>query len=238
MSRVRGFTIVELGVVLVLFVLLVTLFLILAGISRRSTGGSWQIHNMTQLRGIQQGMVIFAQSNKAGSEMGWYPGVSRDGVIEQTDPGAKLKILLDANAFTPDFIIHPWDTDKQPWQEGDGELTTDHYSYAMLRVEDVERDKGRYMEWRETINTSAVVLSDRNTKTGDARGSIWTDGEMDWRGTVVRNDNSTSFESSHIIEDTQYHDGERNEQDDLFAAEGAFDAMMTYGKPAENTPQP
>ncbi len=237
MSRVRGFTIVELGVVLVLIVLLVTLFLMLVA-GFRSPRSPRKIQNSTQLRVIQQGMVFFAQSNMAGSEMGWYPGVSPEGKIEQTDPVAKFKILLDANAFMPEYIIHPNDIDKQPWQEGDGELTTDHYSYAMLRVEDAERDKGRYNEWRDTINTSAVVLSDRNTKTGDARGSIWTDGEMDWRGTVVRNDNSTSFESSHIIQDTQYHDGERNKQDDLFAADGAFDAMMTYGKPAENTPQP
>ncbi len=234
MSRVHGFSIVDVAVVLVVIVIAASLCLAADENNRRA---AQQAQNSTQLRGIHQGMVIFAQPNKVGVQEGWFPGVSAEGKIEQTDHGAKFKIMLNSNLFVSEYIISPPDKDKKAWEKGDGELTADHYSYAMLRVEDAERDKGRHMEWRETINSGAIVISDRNTKAGDARGSIWTDEDKEhkgWQGHTTRNDNSTSFEESHIVKGTQYHDAEHNEQDDLFAAEGAFDAMMTYGKPAEN----
>jgi len=110
-------------------------------------------------------------------------------------------------------------------------MTHAHHSYAMLQIEDPHEDEGRYKEWSETINTAAVVLSDRNTRKGEGRGSIWTtDPKAGWSGTVTRNDNSTSFEKSSVIAGTKYHTGNANDKDDLFEAEGAFDAMMTFAK--------
>ncbi len=48
------------------------------------------------------------------------------------------------------------------------------------------------MEWKETVNTDAILLADRAIGDGNdpsARSSVWTDpGSGHWRGSVVRND--------------------------------------------------
>ncbi len=55
-------------------------------------------------------------------------------------------------------------------------------------------------EWKETINTQAILLGDRAVGDGSdpaTRSSVWTDlGSGDWRGSLIRNDGSTSFESN------------------------------------------
>jgi type II secretory pathway pseudopilin PulG len=229
----HGFSIIEVLVMMAVVLIAASLCLAAQEQNRRA---AQQEQNSTQLRGIHQGMIIYAQANKAGSKMGWFPGVSAEGEIKQTEHGPKFKIMIESNIFTSAYIINPRDKGKEAWEEDDGDLTTDHYSYAMLRVEDVENDKGRYQEWRETINTRAIVLSDRNTKAGDERGSVWTDGDPErkgWHGSTAYNDNSTRFEETHIVADTKYGVGKVNEQDDLFAAASKFDAMMTYGKAPE-----
>jgi len=233
MDRCRGFSIIE--VLVVIFVVAVAVSLCFADADQRRRTAQ-KIQNNTQLRGIHQGMVIFAQANKAGSQEGYFPGLSPQGEIKTTKHGDKFLIMLEANLFTSEYIINPLDQGREAWTVKEGDLTTKHYSYALLQINDAEDDKGRHQEWRETINSRAIVLSDRNTKAGKERGSLWTDTDPEaegWHGAAVHNDNSTRFEQDSIFEETKYGEGEVNEKDGLFEAAGAFDAMMTYGKAPE-----
>ena len=78
----------------------------------------------TQVRGIQQSMVTFGQSNK-----GWYPGVvgSTQKLVDGTDldpPNengnwiqTRFQILLRGDYFTGKYAISPSEA-KQEWTTG------------------------------------------------------------------------------------------------------------------------
>jgi len=239
--------IIELLVVISIIALLIGILLPALGAARRTAR---QIQNSTQLRGIHQGMVIFAQSNKSGSGEGWFAGVdSRGREASDTDsdlngnlPAASATngtyggagadevslrhaILLNANAYTPEYAINPGDTGKTPAStETDGDATIDEtkHSYAMLDLVDVpaaadfDQDQVK-SEWRETINTSAIVMMDRKLDNNgdDVTGNqgtfganeqtVWSD--SGYKGTMTRNDGSTNFESNDIQDGLKYGTG-------------------------------
>ncbi|MEM1107777.1 MAG: hypothetical protein AAGH99_03710 [Planctomycetota bacterium] len=211
--------------------------------------------NNTQLRGIHQAFVTFAQSNKRGGYDGYFPGLDASGRVipdgedtffsgDGTFPAARLVMLLNGNYFTPEYVINPADTRaiETTTDTGDYErLLPENYSYALLEItgaltfaEDKTRDwsqYGRAIEWQETLNTAAIVMSDRAIGTGrDDMSSVWTEtGSGDWRGGVVRNDNSTSFETTTEFEDTKYGNAAANNLDHLFEdAAGAVDAFLVF----------
>jgi len=182
-----------------------------------------QIQSSTQLRGIQQSMVIFAQSNKTGYGEGWYPGIDAAGNVIDVSTENRFAVLLDNNAFTPDYLINPADSAKTAYTYS-GNFTSDHYSYSLL---DVSEQGGRRDEWKETINTMAVVLTDRDDSFGHGNPtSVWSSNE--WRGTMSRNDNSTMFESSHIVWELQYGSAPAVRDDDIFQANSTDDALMVH----------
>ncbi|MEM9347530.1 MAG: hypothetical protein AAGB26_13020 [Planctomycetota bacterium] len=57
--------------------------------------------------------------------------------------------------------------------------------------------------------------------------SIHTDSNGPWRGSVLWNDNHVGFEQDDVFE-TKYGNGELNEADRLFKAEGTHDALMIH----------
>ena len=88
------------------------------GAARRT---SRQMANNTQLRGIHQSLVTFAQSNKRGGNDGYFTGVDAKGNVhpngsltgesgDGTEPGARVWALLDGNYFTPEYTVNPADT--------------------------------------------------------------------------------------------------------------------------------
>lgn len=190
--------------------------------------------NSTQLRGIHQSLVIYAQGNK-----GHYPGLDASGAVVEPTLSAQFAIMLDANAFTPEYLINP--ADRHPIEAvdpGSGYVvTTANHSYAGL---DLTVPGGRVHAWSETMDTHEVVLGDRNTGSdahGDAR-SVWSARSGGWEGTIARNDNSTSYELTHEV-DTGYFvplsspgtaAGGRywNNSDNLFEAVGAHDAWLVH----------
>ncbi|QDU72465.1 type II secretion system protein [Mucisphaera calidilacus] len=138
-------------------------------------------------------------------------------------PATRYILLLQGSYFTGEIAISPADT-KTIWTESSDpddadKIQTANYSYAMLRLQDSaaedETDQGEIgkfgrlpNEWRDTLNSEAPVVTDRNTgddaldssqDTNGAIKSIHTTEEGDWRGSVGYNDNHVEFENSHVL---------------------------------------
>jgi len=224
MPHARGFTWVEALVVAAVAVIgLVILLAVLPSLNRRHTGGHPRINNTTQLRGIHQSMVMYAQSNKlpGPNNLGYFPGLNPDGTHGQITVEQRFKLLLDANAFMPEYIISPAESNKTDWQSGP--LTTANYSYAMLQI---PTQGGRHDEWADTINSQAIVLSDRNTGTTQQPASMWSAPGGPWKGAVVHNDNSTGFYSTDTF--ATWYAGIAHANDKLFEAAGDDDAYLIH----------
>ncbi len=248
-ARQRGFTAVDLIVAVVLVLVVAALLFVLLGVPWGRRGGTpREMINSTQLRGIHQSFYTFAQSNKVGGRDGYFPGLDGSGNVvpdgpatghsgDGTVPAARLWMLLEGNYFTPEYLLNPQDTVKAEYRPTTGivadpanPLTATHFSYALLAL--ASPTDGRAVEWSETLNTSAIVASDRAIGVDPTDfGSVWSDTRSwrhhDWAGTVTRNDNSTSFETTAELVDTKYGRSPINPLDHLFE-----DAPDTADDPA------
>lgn len=232
-----GWNVVNAIVVIVVLIIGLAL-LIVASMSQTRGSGSRRLKNTTQIRGITQGIITYAGSNK-----GYYPGLNSKGqVLPDSDrwtglsgtgmtAEARIWILLDENAFTGEYAISPIET-KTNWTTG--AVTAANYSYALLELEGEvgkQLDAGRGDEWRsDTLRYEAIVISDRNTGPNAyaARQSIHMPYPGKWEGAIGRNDGSASYETTHL-QDTQYgKTGPLHIDDNIFDAAGDDDAYMIY----------
>lgn len=231
LRRQSGFTIQELLVVIVLVMVVVSFNVPVDAAARRTAR---RMQNSTQVRGIHQSLVVFANSNKNrfagfdsrgqivanGNEA---TGNSGDGDTVQ----ARFWILLEGDFFTPEYAISPsevTDVDEWDWRGNPTPpvLWNDNeknYSYAMLGIDgnagQAPVARGRGQEWSQTLNTQAVVVSDRNTGTNATNQieSIHTGDRGEWSGSVVWNDNHVGFEMGGPYFETKYGNGRLNVDD-------------------------
>lgn len=248
MKSNHGFTRLEMFVLLTVCVLgFALVWPMFAGSSRRPRGQ--QMRNSTHLRGIQSGMVLYAQGNKD-----FYPGFNNDGSEARNamhatpglygtdstsgyDVNYRMAILLRGNYFSPEYMLSPNETEPKKTIQPAENLTTSHFSFALLRISD-SNAKGRRDEWKATNNSRAAVGSDRNLGpgAGDKAYSNHTTPSEGWRGAVIYNDNHAVFETTNHIT-TEFGVHEKNNEikiDDLFADDAdpngkhGNDAAMVY----------
>ena len=188
-----------------------------------------------------------------------YPGIDwRDGTPvpngpktgysgNGTVPGARLWTMLEGNFFTPEYIINPQDATAvevqiDPVTSKYQPLTARNHSYAMLSLMGSPNETSEWIvrslvpessEVRsaDKLDSGAVILGDRAIGTGPADiSSVWTESASgDWRGHVVRKDNSIVFETNPVVSPTKYGQGHANINDDLFADDPtADDALLVH----------
>ncbi len=252
MKRSKGFTLIELLVVISIIALLIGILLPALGAARRAAR---QMKSTTQVRGIVQGLITYAGNNKARM-----PGTNSKGFLivdsfkNTGNSGhggtveARFWIMLDNNAFTGAYAISPSET-KTNWTTG--RVTSDNYSFALLNIHNQDTigttvttkvrpsESGRAREWKQSINTQAVLISDRaristgtvSTSTHNKLYSInTTEDDEKWAGSVGRGDGSASFENQSG-QNTKYGSGSTIENDRMFTATQAggseFDLINT-----------
>ena len=237
--RKSGFTLIELLVVISIIALLIAILLPALGAARRTAR---RMQNSTQLRGIHQGLVTFANSNKNN-----FAGLDSkgDALVDGADTTgssgngeeveARYYILLDGDYFTPEYAISPSETANVTEYVESATATpnavtftaaTKHYSYAMLQFAASGTPRAvtsatapRAAEWKQTLNSQAIVVSDRNlgNNTGTELQSVHSEAG-EWSGSVLWNDNHVGFENEVEFE-TKFANGRLNDgttADNLF----------------------
>lgn len=229
------------GLVFSVVALLIAILLPALGAARRTAR---QMQNSTQLRGIHQSLVTYANMNR-----NYYPGLDSTGEFvpdgsltgnsgDGNTPQARMWMLIDGSFVTPEYLISPSE-DGPIYEYLSGPMMADNYSYAQLGMNmngsgdyNVHPDSvGRAAEWMQTLNSQAVVLSDRNTGTDtNANVDSLTGDPGFWEGSVLWNDNHVGLEYSHnITMGTKYANGTMNLSDNLFEDETqGYDALLVH----------
>ncbi len=227
MRRNKGISAIEVFMLLVILLVAIALLLPARSTSHRTNRS---MANSTQMRGIHSGMVLYAQGNNL-----YYPGIEKNGVTVDPETGltveGRMRKLIRLKYFTEEYARSP------------SEVTSAITSYSMLQINRagstsnrVTKD-GRNLEWRDTVNTQAVVVADRAINNGghfDHIRSIHTNPQpdtTDWHGSVSWNDNHVTFESTHTL--TTKYGNVDHKQDHLFInqtgdAHTGSDAFMVY----------
>ncbi|MEZ6190001.1 MAG: prepilin-type N-terminal cleavage/methylation domain-containing protein [Phycisphaerales bacterium] len=243
MKRSKGFTLIELLVVISIIALLIGILLPALGAARRAAR---QMKNTTQVRGIVQGLVVYAGGNKErmpGTDSKGFIAYDLDGpnksdlatTINGATVAGRYWLMLDNNQFTGEYLISPSET-KTVWTtDNPTDISTNNYSFALLNITDTAtvptavgqqvrpNQTGRAREWKQSINTQAILIGDRGRlTTGSAANdhdkiySIHTsEDDEKWAGSVGRGDGSASFENESAL-DTKYGSGENIEADRIF----------------------
>ena len=197
--RKRAFTLIELLVVISIIALLIGILLPALGSARKTAR---QMQNSTQLRGIHQAMVTFAQANKF-----WYAGSTSTGKVDvnanTADRHGSFMRLQDDDFFEPEYNLSPGEVDPAVTSDGiTANNATARGSFGVLEYASSSTSGNLstlgILEWRDQLNTSAILVTDREIATSgsDVPRSLWSVNDEIWQGTVCFGDNHVQFELS------------------------------------------
>jgi len=226
MRRTRAFTLIELLVVISIIALLIGILLPALGAARKTAN---QMKNTSQLRGQDQGCIIYAQSNAD-----YFPGLQTSGIAtaagaattgnasaDGTVTGSRYWLLLTGSFISPQLLLNPQDA-LVVWSSNT--VSTANHSYAMLSITTTSTDSGRIAEWKDNANGSAVMISDRNIGSDNQNSdvkSLWVTSTSQWRGSAIWGDNHGSFELSSALTTTTIYNATSQTNDNLFASSSA-----------------
>lgn len=243
----------------------------LAGILLPSLGAARRqarkMQNSTQIRGIHQQHVVYSNGNNQ-----FYPGRSTTGANKPAmqatstmygaaaptgnDQSIALAILLNNDAFAPDYLISPIEDaagnasgatgvgkiEIAPPRSSTFTINPRNCSYAFLRWADApEQSPSRRDEWFTTMNGYYPVIADRsssiasNLKTTSLHVSDRSGQSSEWEGSIAWNDNSTRYEGSGIVGKVQMGPS-RGGGDDIFSGaavdglDAAANVWFSYDK--------
>ncbi|MEM7627605.1 MAG: prepilin-type N-terminal cleavage/methylation domain-containing protein [Planctomycetota bacterium] len=142
---------------------------------------------------------------------------------------ARFALLLEGNYVTPDYLISPaelntgrteWVPDPVTVYGAELEANQHFFSYALPELINQGGSQGpnatafiRLQEWSLNLNPRAIIASDRllgPTSEGvavgnpDTHNSLWSPEPEGWEGTIVFNDNSTSYQVGSEVENVAY----------------------------------
>jgi hypothetical protein len=199
------------------------------------------VQNGTQIRGIHQGLLIYAPGNNQ-----WFTGLNRTGGYDvnnanwllgppqetsiQAEGGApsyRLRRLAELNFFAGNYMIAPIE-EKKVWSAGP--MFYKNYSYGLLEMRSQQLQ--RKAEWRATNNAEAVVIGDRlvhNPNNNALFQSIWVSPPRgvqltEWRGNVGWNDNHVTVEDDMLLTTTygSSRQARHHTSDNIFIEESAL----------------
>jgi type II secretory pathway pseudopilin PulG len=193
----RAITLFE--VLITTVVVLVAVAIIVPSLSHKRTQ-QIMAKNATQMRDIHQAMVTYSQGNKF-----WFPGATNTGKVDAnaaiSDRHGSIMRLQSDEYFEADLNISPAELDEQVASEGlRSEGVNQRGSYAVLEyaINGIGSNLSTLgiREWRDQLNTSAIIVSDRQMgKPGEPR-SLWARNSDECKGHVVFGDNHVQFELS------------------------------------------
>jgi len=214
----RGFTIIELLVVISIISFIMAIFLPSLASARRS---SERLENANNLRSLQAGMILFGEDNNS-----YYPGMDSNGTITAYQTYSRYQLLFEGDYASEASAVSPLETaDKTVWDKT-GNVGTSNYSYSMTSIRTFSfysfDSNARNEQWRTTSNSQSPVMTDRAIRNWSGFSAFYiksihtnpVDNTYDWQGNVVWNDNHVTWEDDSTVDsrngDTKYID------DDLF----------------------
>jgi len=192
-----------------------------------------KIQNGAQLRATHEQLVTFSQWNKD-----WYPGLASADLVDPAEQissryGA-FEPLVSQDFIAGNLLVSPQEIDPTINGSALQGLSTSFGSYAVLEYANgtspsrVPTFLGKLV-WRTSLNTTAVLLCDREIATGTkAPRSIWTSTNGSWSGSVLFEGGSVRFLLSDKSYDDQY--GSRNGSAGTGTINNLFDLVGGNGR--------